>query len=90
MVVCARLVSEYDVGSTPTGGSMAKSQQLTRVEISNGPSKMNVLVDADSRLKPGTAITLKDSDTPQNRWTIVKVHETIDRADINYGWNNNI
>ncbi len=73
---------------------MAKSQKLTRVRISRpserGRSKMNILVDADPRLKVGSVVTLKDSENPEAKWIIDKIHETFDRADINYGWNNNI
>ena len=51
---------------------------------------MNILVDADPRLKVNCLLTLKDSEDPQAKWLVEHVHETLDRTDINYGWNNNI
>lgn len=80
---------------------MAKSERLTRVEIfylgmpepkkkTGRVEKMNVLVDTHPLLLVGNTVTLKSSEEPDKVWTILNVHETLNRADINYGWNNNI
>ena len=80
---------------------MAKSERLTRVELihmemggtrwgTGKVERMNVLVDTHPLLLIGNRVTLKSSDDPTKEWTILNVHETLNRADINYGWNNNI
>ena len=72
---------------------MAKSERLTRVELVSDDGfshRMNVLVEANPLLLPGNSLTLKDSDSPDTLWTILRVHETLNRVDIKHGWNNNI
>ena len=67
---------------------MARSETLTRYELVavGSTERMNVLLDNDF-LNSGQEITLEDDG---RRWLIWKRHETIQRANINRGWNNNI
>lgn len=63
-----------------------KSETLTRYELVSNDSHMNVLLDNDT-LKEGTLLTLKDI---EGCWLVVRRHETLQRAEIKRGWNNNI
>jgi hypothetical protein len=67
---------------------MARAQTLTRYELlaSDSSERMNVLLDNDF-LNPGQEISLEGAD---QRWLVIKRHETLQRASINYGWKNNI
>ena len=79
---------------------MSKTSELVRVEVvsTTSPhlreetpvSHMNIYVDTKFNIKVGDTITLVDSENPKEFWTIVAIHETVNRSDIKHGWNNNI
>lgn len=74
---------------------MARSEKLVRVSLLHEDTegyveRMNVLVDPHPDLKINCEITLEDSETPDKRWKVMTIYETLDRVSINRGWNNNI
>lgn len=56
----------------------------------DGISKLTSWVPFQHGLQVGTQITLKDSDDPERRWTVMGMSTGHPRSDIKRGWNNNI
>lgn len=73
-----KLVTQVDLKSVGTlGGNLELHHQMT------------TWLDADSRIKEGVVITLKDY-KPDMKWVIDKVYSTMTKADIDKrGWDNN-
>ncbi len=61
---------------------------VTQARLESGTSTMTCWID--KTIKPGDEVTLKNSDDPQQWWTVVDTYATLDVSSINRGWNNNI
>jgi hypothetical protein len=70
---------------------MPRPETLTRYllirEDGEYVERMNVLLDSAS-LQKGSRVTLEEF--PDQIWEVVTKEETLDRASIKRGWNNNI
>lgn len=63
---------------------------LVQCQLSSGNSRLVCNLPMDSRLKVGVKVTLKDSEDPDQYWTVDHIGQPVRKHSIKRLWNNNI
>ena len=64
---------------------MVKAKLVVQVKLRDGTTERVCFVD-NAKVKPGSKVTLKNSEDPKRRWEVVRVFEGIAADSINSDW----
>jgi len=66
----------------------AGAMNLVQVDLKADSRVLTCWVE--DKVRPGNVVTLKNHESPDLQWKVMRVGEPKDRSQINRGWNNNV